>query len=204
MLNVLFAGLIASGCIILVNLLLTLRLVQWLRSLENLHKQQKESETLPELAVNTSAPGFTAKTLAGKWTRLSDYAGRSVVLIFVSPHCGHCRQKMPELITLDMRAQEQAGVKFVLVSDSSATETYAWVESIRIEDKVEVTLPMLIAPRPSELLKAYNPRGLTPYYCFINGQGIVQARGPLGMGEWLRLQREWEGLQARSISHLFT
>lgn len=204
MLNILFAGLIISGCIILVNLLLTLRLVQWLRSLENLSKQQKESETLPELALNTSAPDFTAKTLAGKFARLSDYAGRSFVLIFVSPHCGHCREKMPELIKLDMRAKEQAGVEFVLVSDSSSAETYTWVESIRIEDKVEVTLPMMIAPRPSELLKAYNPRGLTPYYCFINGQGIVQARGPLGVGEWLKLQREWEGLPARSISRLFS
>lgn len=204
MITLLFVGSIASGCVILVNLLLTLRLMHWLRAIEGLHAQQVERETLPELPLNESAPDFKAKTLAGEWARLSTYTGRAIVFIFVSPHCEHCRRKMPLLITLDSRAKERAGVKFVLASDSSAAETYAWVESIRVEDKVEVTLPILIAPRPSEFLKAYNPRGLTPYYCFINEQGIVQARGPLETGEWPRLQREWGGPSARPTSRLYT
>lgn len=79
------------------------------------------------------------------------------------------------------------------MSESSTAETYAWVESIREEDKVEVDFPILVDPQfRSGFVWAYNPRGMFPYFCLIDAQGIVQARGPFGAGEeWSRLQREW-------------
>lgn len=69
-----------------------------------------------------------------------------------------------------------------------------WFGVVREEDQIEVSMPILTAPRTSsDFLVTYNPRGLTPYFCLINTQGVVQARGPLGMGEWPKLQQEWEG-----------
>ncbi len=192
-------SLIVLWGVVLVNLLLTLRVVRWRRAIGDAQKQAKARETVPELAVDAPAPEFRARTLTGQWVQLATYTGQSLLFVFVSPHCGSCRKNLPLLTKLRPLAKERSGVEFVLVSDSSAAETYAWVESIREEDKVEVDFPILIDLRAhSDFSWAYNPRGIIPYFCLINAQGIVQVRGLLGTGEWSRLQREWESLTALS------
>ena len=189
-------SLIVLWGVVLVNLVLTLRLVRWLRAtVVDAQKHAEESEALPELTIDAPAPEFRVRTLTGQQVHLAAYTGQSVLFIFVSPHCGSCRAILPFLTKLGTLAKERSSVEFALVSDSSTAETYTWINAIREEDKVEVNLSVLVAPRRthSDFLLTYNPRGLTPYFCLIDAQGIVQARDPLGMGEWPKLQREWEG-----------
>ena len=183
--------------LVLLNLLLTLRVVRWLRAMEDLRLQDLEREKRPELPINSAAPDFKAKTIEGEVVRLATYLGRSVVFIFVSPHCSSCRKKMPRFVRLSTMAKERTSVEFILVSDSSTQETYSWINTMHEEDGVLMNIPVLVAPRNvSEFLTTYNPRGLSPYYCLINEEGIVLARGPVDMGEWLKLQQEWEGTAA--------
>lgn len=192
-------SLIVLWGVVLVNLLLTLRMVRWRRAIGDAQKQAKARETLPELAIDAPAPKFRARTLTGQQVQLATYTGQSVLFIFVSPHCGSCRKRLPLFTKLRPLAKEHSGVEFILVSDSSATETYAWVESIRNEDKVEVDFPILLDPPVrSGFLGAYNPRGIIPYFCLIDARGIVQTRGLLGTEEWFGLQREWESPTALS------
>ncbi|QBD77554.1 redoxin domain-containing protein [Ktedonosporobacter rubrisoli] len=193
-------SLLLVWAVVLVNLLLTLRLVRWRRAVIHEQEQAATREAAPELAVDTPAPAFRARTLTGELVRLATYTGHSVLFLFVSPRCGSCRLKLPLLTKLRPLAKERSGVDFVLVSDVSAAETYAWVESIREEDKVEVDFPILLDPQyRSGFMWAYNPRGMIPYFCLIDAQGIVQARGLVGTEEeWSRLQREWEGPTALS------
>jgi thiol-disulfide isomerase/thioredoxin len=197
-------SLIALWGIVLLNLLLTLRVVRWLHTAEDQRNRMTKQEKMPELSVGEPAPDFSARTLAGnRSVRLKSYAGQSVAFIFVSPHCGTCRRKMPLLTTLSAQAKERAGVEFVLVSDSKAAETFNWINAIHEEDGVEINIPVLIAPHAqSDFLPTYNPRGVSPYYCLIDGQGIVQARDPLGMGEWPKLQREWEATTVTARSSI--
>lgn len=138
--------------VVLVNLLLTLRVVRWQRARVNEQKQAEARETFPELAVDAPAPEFRARTLTGQQVQLATYTGQSVLFIFVSPRCDSCRLKLPLLTKLRPLAKERSGVEFVLVSDSSAAETYAWVESIREEEKVEVDFPILVDPQLLNLL----------------------------------------------------
>lgn len=185
--------------VVLVNLLLTLRLVRWQRARVDEQKQAGARETAPELAVDAPAPEFRARTLTGEQVQLATYTGQAVLFIFVSPHCDSCRLKLPLLTKLKPLAKARSGVEFVLVSASSAAETYAWVESIREENKVEVDFPILLDPQMrSGFVWAYNPRGMIPYFCLVDAQGIVQARGLFGTGEWSRFQREWESPTALS------
>lgn len=190
-------SLLALWAVVLANLLLTLRIVRLLRAQEALRRRAMLAEQLPELTVGEVAPAFTARALAGAAVTRESYAGQSVALLFVSPHCGHCRRELPMLHRLAPLAREQADVQFVLVSDSSAAETQTWLATIRAEDGLDVTLPVVVAPRTLyDLVLLYNPRGLSPYYCLLDAQGRVQARGPLGVGDWPRLQRAWGGASA--------
>ena len=188
-------NLIAMWCVVLVNLLLTLRAVRWLRAGEEMRARLAQLETAPLLPVGEPAPDFHARTLSGEPVRLADFAGRGVAFVFVSPQCGGCRRELPALGRLGPLATRRAGVELVLVSDRGAAETHDWLETIRHEDGVDVTLQVLVAPPAfSDMLTSYNPRGLVPYFCLLDGQGVVQARDPLGMGEWPSLRRAWEAV----------
>jgi thiol-disulfide isomerase/thioredoxin len=192
------ASLIILWIVVLLNLLLTLRTVRLLRGQESLRKLAAEAEELPELAVGTVAPPFSVRTLLGEPVDHLTYAGRSVAFIFVSPLCGHCRDEMPALTRLAPLALERAGVTLVLVSDAKASATHTWLTTIRAEDGVDVTLPVLVAPRNSnDFIVRYNPRGLSPYHCLVDGEGKVQSRGPLSMNDWNVLQQSWSGAVPR-------
>lgn len=187
-----FISLIVLWSVVLLNLLLTMRIVRWLRSIEEQRAHAMEREQLPELSIGMPAPDFRARTLTGEPIRLTTYAGRSIMLLFVSPHCGSCRRKMSQLLKLGTQAKEHAGVEFILVSDSSSAETYTWINTMQEEDNVEVYLPVIVTlNNVSEFLRTYNPRGILPYYCLIDTQGRVQARDPIERGEWQSLQRKW-------------
>lgn len=61
------------------------------------------------------APDFTLPDLDGRATRLSQYRGRVVVLVFWATWCPDCRKELPSLQTL-VRAYRPRGVEAVLVS----------------------------------------------------------------------------------------
>jgi hypothetical protein len=179
----------------LVNLALTLRLLRWVRATKEARmKQQEPVEKRPELVVGTPAPEFKAKTLAGQSVRLDDYAGCSVAFIFVSPACGHCRLEMPMLINLTPLAKKNADVEIILVSDWGPVVTHQWLDTIRVEDGVDVTLPILVAPRgKSDFLDDYNPSFLTPSFCLLDMHGNIEAKGRIPSTEWSKIKRNWQG-----------
>lgn len=192
--TLLFVSVIALWIAVLINLLLTLRMLRWHRAVKYSHEQEEALEQRPELVVGQPAPDFRSRLLSGESVRLESYGGRKILLIFVSPHCSGCRKKMPLLLRLSSLARERGGIEFILVSAGSSAETHSWVREIRDEDHLEINLPILVElPRISEFLMSYNPRGFIPYFCLIDEQGIVQARDPLEEGAWPKLQQEWEG-----------
>lgn len=199
--GILLFGLIALWGVVLLNLLLTIRVVSWLRGVADVQKREAESENLPELPIGEPAPDFRANGLSGEPIRLADFAGTSTAFVFLSPQCETCQRELATLIKLGPLAKKRAGVEVVVVSVEGTAETDAWVRAIRHSLGAEVNLPVLIAPsHSSEFLRTYNPRVFVPYFCYVNGQGIVQARGHLDEVEWSRLKREWESASATAPS----
>jgi len=185
---------IATWLVLLLNLALNLRMAQYLRSRRRADELAVIRESLPELGLGEPAPEFQALDLAGRPVRSSDYAGRETAFVFVSPHCGSCARELPELAKLAPLARSGASAELVLVSDSNTPETDAWLSEIA-ERHPEVTgLRLLVAPSSrSDLLARYNPRGLTPYFCHLDADGRVTARGGLRSPYWAAIVQRWEG-----------
>ncbi|MFL6160768.1 MAG: TlpA family protein disulfide reductase [Jatrophihabitantaceae bacterium] len=184
---------IATWLVLLLNLALTLRTVQWLRSRQRAEQLDAIRESLPELALGAPAPDFRVRDLDGQPVRLADYRGRETAFVFVSPHCGPCARELPDLAKLAGQAKASASAELVLVSDSSTPETHAWLSAIA-ERHPEVSGSRLLVAggTRSDFLALYNPRGLTPYFLHLDADGRVTARGGLRSPYWAAIVKRWE------------
>ena len=182
-------------CLTVLNLLLILRVITWLRSVQEIKERVSQGELSAEPEVGTRAPDFSAKMLTGEYVNLKNFLGQSTLFIFFSNECFRCRKEMPMLIKLARTAKARANVNFVLVSEVGVAETVRWRDWLLDEDKVDIDLPFVIAP-PNlfDFFDVYNPRVITPYYCLVDEQGIIIARNPIGDNEWETLKQDWEGI----------
>ena len=181
--------------LVLISLALLFRVLRWLHAMNEAKVEQDDYEEVQELIIGAPAPEFKARTLTGQAARLDDYAGRAVAFIFVSPACGHCRLEMPMLIKLAPLAKKNAEVELVLVSDWGPVVTRQWLDTMRTEDGVDVTLPVLVAPpKKSDFLNDYNTGQITPGFCVLDAESKVQAKGHIPSAEWNKLKRSWEGI----------
>ena len=86
-----------------------------------LHAQTPEEEELDRkyaatlLQPGADAPGFTLNDLAGKAVSLSDFRGKTVVLVFWASWCPDCRAEVPQLKEM-FAAADPEKVCFVSVS----------------------------------------------------------------------------------------
>lgn len=167
---------------VLLNFLLTLALIRRLNMGEpNTGSSAKDGPPLGQMA-----PDFSAETLQGETVTLANYTGRAVAYVFVSPTCGPCREMVPQYEALAANAA-RANVSLVLVSAADTAETQAFA------DEFKIRLPVLVAPPDhNPFIKDYNIPG-TPFYCFIDADGKVQARGYPSMewGKWKTLTTAW-------------
>jgi len=163
--------------IVLANVFLTLALIRRLN---------RTGSTALEggLKAGTTAPAFTAQTLQGATRSLADYIGRAVVLIFLSPNCGPCRERLPMLQKTAVEASTD-GVEFVLVSGGSLEETQSWQQEATIQ------LPLLVATQDQNpFFKDYEITS-TPSFCLLDPDGRVRGAGIVGLvfEEWKDVTR---------------
>ncbi len=185
--------LILLWCTVLFGLHLTITTARRVNAIFAMYEQR------PELPVGAPAPDFEAETLMGEKVTLTTYLGRAAVFVFMHPHCSACRQEVPTLEVLGPLAKKNFDVDFVIVMESTPADAHRMVKELNIQ------LPVLIAPRKkNDFGKDYNPGGINPYYCYIDKQGNVRARDPLGKGDWPNLQRRWAAVdEARKSAMSF-
>lgn len=143
----------------------------------------------PKPGKGPSAPDFALKTTDGRTVRLSDYLGKSVVLIdFWSTTCDPCLAEMPYLVDL-YKAKKDKG--FVILAISlDGPESLADVNRV-VHDK-EMIFPVLL-DQETTVVARYNPKREMPFSVLIDRNGtIVQKKGGYTPGDEKNLVAEVE------------
>lgn len=135
------------------------------------------------------APDFSLPTLDGKTVTLSDYVGKSVVLIdFWSTTCDPCMMEMPHLVELYEKHKAQGFV--VLAISLDGPESRAMVGSVA-HDKGMV-FPVLL-DEETTVVGRYNPKREMPFAVVIDRSGsVVHKRGGYTAGDEKTLAAEVE------------
>ncbi len=124
-------------------------------------------------ARNRRAPDFELPNLSGRKVRLSDYAGRVVILNFWSKTCRPCLEEMPSLAQLAQTLRGRKDVTLLTVSiDESADDARTTLESILGKD---IPFEVLIDPESRVVRGMFGTR-LYPETWFIDADGVVRAR----------------------------
>ena len=75
----------------------------------------------PQQTQTTPAPDFTVYTADGQSVKLSDFAGKPVVLNFWASWCGPCKSEMPAFEAAYLEKGDQ--VQFLMVNLTGSSET---------------------------------------------------------------------------------
>ena len=91
-------------------------------------------------SIGSKAPDFELTDLSGKKVRLSDFAGKVVILDFWATWCPPCRDEVPDFVRLQSKYGQQGLVVVGLsLDEEGATVVRPFAE------KHDVNYPMLLA-----------------------------------------------------------
>ena len=160
---------IALWVVVLINLILTLAIIR--------HLSQQSATLVETLPKGSIIPDFQAKSLDGKTVTYEDFSGKSLVLVFVSPSCGHCRPIIGEVESLYASAVKE-GFEIAFICDGDLDQTRSFV------DEMNITIPILSASRiNNSFLKDYKIGGV-PTYVIADSDKKVSAAGGLHNLGW--------------------
>jgi peroxiredoxin len=147
------------------------------------------------LPLGSPAPDFDLADLEAKRKTLSDFRGRSLLLIFFNPDCSFCRDLVPDLEALEIASRMSANRRplplIIAIGDAE--------QSRRLFAQHRFGYTVLLQ-QDSEVSSAYRVKG-TPSGYLIDAEGKIASRFALGAQQLLALansNRFGNGSLARS------
>ncbi len=133
-----------------------------------------EAEGMTDQTELEMAPDFTVYNSAGEAVKLSDYAGKPVVLNFWASWCPPCREEMPYFEELYTEMGDEVEFMMVNMTDNDR-------ETVEVATKFMTdagyTMPILF-DTDTQAARAYTVIGV-PMTMFVNAEGelVATARG---------------------------
>jgi len=129
------------------------------------------------LPAGSRLPDFSGRRLRdGERVSAHMLRGQSAVLLFLSPECGDCRQRVAELSQMYADIV-RSGVQLWIVSARSRARMTAFLHGSPLLDHV-----LLVK---ASVRQALNPRNAAPFYVFVDDEGRVLASNFIGDEDWL-------------------
>ncbi len=179
--NWVWINIIVLWIVVLIILLLVLALIRH----ANQNKPQNDFNNVGTLSPGSKAPDFTAKTLAGDDISLENFSGNKTILIFVSPTCAPCKEKIPEIEKVRNNA-EVANVNLVYVCNDDGNKDL-------INDLFKGILheKVLLIDKPNNsFMSDYKVAG-TPFFCYLDENGIVKDTWFMDE-KWDQIVNQWK------------
>jgi len=86
-----------------------------------------KSLAIDQLAPGTVAPDFTMQDMAGEDVKLSDYAGKIIVLDFWATWCGPCIESFPHVQEIAAKYKDQGVVVIAAGTSDTVARFKAWI-----------------------------------------------------------------------------
>lgn len=154
--------------LVLLNMVLTLALIQRVNRLSNVGAESVGEEK-PPLQAGEAAPEFEATTLSGQKVTLSDFLGKITMFIFISSQCPACAEKVVYVNSLLAKQNLSFKPTFVSMDDMETARSF-----IR---ELGVNVPVIVAPETNNPFKKDYNIDSTPTYCTIDENGRVKSSG---------------------------
>jgi thiol-disulfide isomerase/thioredoxin len=140
------------------------------------------------VSIERADLSFTLKDMNGQDVKLSDFAGKPLVVNLWATWCAPCRIEMPQLVELNKKYKAR-GVSIIGISiDDSPEEIRAFAKEFG------VPYPLLVGDGRSDVLSSMGYSDVVPMSVFIRADGIVALRM-----KGIATTRTWE----RHIEALF-
>jgi hypothetical protein len=152
------------------NLFLSLHLTKLVGALAH----ARLPNTVP---IGAPLPGFRARALDDGRRLDADalLADRAAVMVFLSPGCKSCLQRIPELRRM-LPLMDEAGVALWVVMTGRENRLRAYFDGTGL-------LPRVLRVNDRDMRKL-NPKHSAPFYIFIDQSRIVQASELIGDENW--------------------
>lgn len=133
------------------------------------------------LSTNTPAPEFRLPTIDGREISLSDFHGKSVLLVFSDPTCSPCTLLAPYL---ELIHNQNQNVQVLMISRGSVESNQAKISELGL------TFPIVLQ-KQWEVSRKYGMFA-TPIAYLINEQGIITADVAVGVDSILDIVTDKE------------
>jgi peroxiredoxin len=124
--------------------------------------------TTPIPQIGDKAPAFTLESIDGKNISLSDFQGKTVLIVFTSVNCKECETQMPYLVGAYQKENGKLAVLDIyhMIFDARLVRDY-------VTNKQFTTFPALPDPN-NTVANAYGATRYPPTNFIIDSAGIIK------------------------------